>query len=143
MRQLAAAAFLLVASASARADDKPAPVDFVKQIRPLLSEHCFRCHGPKEQKNGLRLDRRDNAFKGGESNEPAIVPGNPDKSLAVIYIRGDDPDVMMPPEGERVPKEKLELLVRWIKEGASWPDEAPQKLQRSPSPLAVEGRGGG
>ncbi|MBI1902121.1 MAG: hypothetical protein HYS13_13555 [Planctomycetia bacterium] len=127
MRVPAAAALLFFASALARAEEKPAAVDFAKQVRPILAEHCFRCHGPKEQKNGLRLDRRDDALRGGESKEPAIVPGNPDKSLAVIYIRGDDPEVMMPPEGERVPKEKLELLVRWIREGASWPDEAPDK----------------
>src|SRR6266852_1752163 len=84
-----------VASGSARADD----VDFTRDVRPLLSRHCFKCHGPDEKarKSGLRLDVREAALKGGESGEPAIVPGKADEGELVRRIFSDDEGEMMPP----------------------------------------------
>lgn len=119
------AAWWLGAMAPCRAaDTKP---DFVKQIRPILAEHCIRCHGPEKQQSGLRLDSKERAFQGGDSGEPAIVPGKPDNSLMIVYIRGDDPDVFMPPEGDRVPEKQQKLLIEWIKAGAVWPSESGDK----------------
>src|SRR5262245_1160344 len=69
---------------------------FEKKIRPVLVEHCYRCHGPeKKPKAQLRLDSRAALVKGGESG-PAIVPGEPDKSLLVKAVRFTDPELKMP-----------------------------------------------
>src|SRR5262245_3572203 len=83
-------------SGSARAE----PVDFSRDVRPLLSRHCFKCHGPDDQarKAKLRLDRREAATAGGRSGTPAVVPGKPDESELVRRIlAADDTEVMPPP----------------------------------------------
>src|SRR4051812_46285240 len=68
---------VILPAAAARAEEPP---EFGKDIRPLLERHCFECHGPQAQEAGLRLDVKQAALKGGESNEPAIVPGSSEKS---------------------------------------------------------------
>lgn len=100
------------------------PIEFDKHVRPILERHCWACHGADKQQAGLRLDVRERAVKGGESGEPAIVPGEPEKSLAVLLIRGDDPDVVMPPEGERVSEAELQTPIQWIEQGAPWSKKA-------------------
>lgn len=70
---------------------------FEKRIRPILSEHCYECHGDKKQKGGLRLDSRDGWQKGGDSG-PAIEPGFAEKSLLIKGVRYTDPDFQMPPK---------------------------------------------
>ena len=68
----------------------PAAVKFFEtKVRPLLAEHCFQCHGPEKQRAGLRLDSREAMLKGGDSG-PAVVPGQPDKSLLVEAINHGD-----------------------------------------------------
>ena len=96
------------------------PVDFKREIEPLFKAHCIRCHGPDEQRSGYRLDSKDAAFRGGETGEAAIVAGDADNSPLVQYIRGDDADFVMPPEGERLSAAEVERIVRWIDEGAKW-----------------------
>src|SRR5258708_34038208 len=83
-----------VALRSTRADD----VDFTRDVRPLLSRHCFKCHGPDEKarKAGLRLDVREAALKGGESGEPAIVPGKADEGELVRRGLSDGEGGRMP-----------------------------------------------
>src|SRR5260370_20050335 len=89
-----------VAPRPARADD----VDFTRDVRPLLSRHCFKCHGPAEKarKAGLRLDVREAALKGGESSEPAIVPGKVDEDELVRRLFSDDEGEMMPPPSAKL-----------------------------------------
>ncbi|MGC3971378.1 MAG: DUF1553 domain-containing protein [Pirellulales bacterium] len=96
-------------------------VDFVRDIRPLLSAKCVACHGPEEQAGALRWDRRADAFKGGESG-PAIVPGQGAKSLVIQMISAADGDASMPPEGERLDVEEVALVRRWVDQGAVWPE---------------------
>jgi mono/diheme cytochrome c family protein len=112
------------------------PVDFQHQIRPILSEHCFECHGPDEQarKAKLRLDRREAAIaKGSRSGIHAIVPGKPLESELISRIRSSDADVVMPPAEHQnaLDSEQIELLERWIAEGATytehWAFVAPRK----------------
>src|SRR3954454_19148642 len=76
-----------------------AEVDFNRDVRPLLSRYCFKCHGPDDgaRKAKLRLDGREAALKGGRSEEPAVVPGKPDDSELVRRILADDPNRIMPP----------------------------------------------
>jgi hypothetical protein len=84
-----------------RADE----VDFENHVRPLLIARCGDCHGPEEQKGGLRLDARHFAFKGGDSGE-AIVPRQSEESELVRRITSDDADERMPPESHRFPRMK-------------------------------------
>ncbi|MEZ6041841.1 MAG: DUF1553 domain-containing protein [Planctomycetaceae bacterium] len=95
-------------------------IDFEKQIRPILLEHCSECHGPNRQKGGLRLDARHGAFHGGESGL-VIVPGHPEDSELIVRISSTDAD-QMPPEGPRLSDRELHLLSEWIEDGAVWPE---------------------
>ena len=99
------------------------PVDFSRDIQPVLAEHCYQCHGPEKQKNGLRLDSKAEALKGGDSG-PAIIPGKSAESRLIHYVAGLDPDTFMPPKGERLSAEQIGLLRAWIEQGAVWPDAA-------------------
>ncbi|MHC5209548.1 MAG: DUF1553 domain-containing protein [Planctomycetota bacterium] len=94
---------------------------FEERIRPLLSENCFRCHGPdaKKLKAGLLMSGRSGLLAGGDSG-PAIVPGDPDKSLLVQAVRYDDSELQMPPDG-RLPDASIALLEDWVRDGAPWP----------------------
>src|SRR3954470_17118475 len=88
-------AFPLGLSANANG---PAP-DYSRDVRPILADNCFRCHGADEQsrKAGLRLDMHDSAIRGGDSDEPAIVPGKPDASQLLHRITSGDESERMPP----------------------------------------------
>ncbi len=101
-----------------------AEVDFAREIRPLLSENCFACHGPdsNKRKAGLRLDQKDSAFGKNESGETAIVPGDLEKSELLRRVISEDKDEVMPPpkEHKKLKPEQVALLKRWIKEGANW-----------------------
>ncbi|HEX3314820.1 MAG TPA: DUF1553 domain-containing protein, partial [Gemmataceae bacterium] len=107
---------LLCVAATATADEK---IRFNRDIRPILADHCYRCHGPDSasRKAKLRLDDRDVALKRG-----AIAPGHADKSELVARIFADDPDSVMPPPRVKNPltKSQNELLRRWIDEGAEY-----------------------
>ena len=90
---------------------------FEQNVRPLLAQSCYSCHGDKKQKGGLRLDSIEAILKGGESG-PAVVPGRPDDSLLVSAINYEGPE--MPPNGKLAP-EKVAVLTRWVSAGAPWP----------------------
>ena len=94
-----------------------APVDYVREVRPVLREHCYRCHGPLKQKGKLRLDTRALAVKGGKSGA-AFAPGNVETSLLVKKISAKDVAKRMPPEGEALSEKEINILTRWIAEGA-------------------------
>lgn len=102
------------------AADEPPAVDFERDIRPLLVDHCVTCHGPTTHKSGLRLDARSLAFAGGDSG-PIIKPGDSATSELVRRIASTDDDAM-PPEGERLTAQQIELMTRWVAEGANWPE---------------------
>jgi len=101
-----------------------AEIDFNRDIRPILSEHCYACHGPdsNKRKAELRLDVKESAFGEAESGEVAVVPGDPDHSELVRRITAMDPDDLMPPPKElkQLKPEQVELLTRWVKQGAPW-----------------------
>lgn len=99
-------------------------VDFTNEIRPLLSDHCFACHGPDDahREGGFRLDDKESAFGVGDSGATLIVAGQPDQSLIIARILETDPNALMPPAEHNKPltPEQIELLKRWISEGAEW-----------------------
>ncbi len=98
---------------------EPAKIDFVRDMQPLFKAHCTGCHGPKQQKNGFRLDRRRDALKGGTA--PMIGPGNADASRLYLRLVGDRVGLQMPPDGALSP-EQIKLIKAWIDQGAIWPD---------------------
>ena len=103
------------------ADDAP---DFSRDVRPILSQHCFKCHGPddKTRKGGLRLDLRDSATKEAKSGAVALVPGQPDKSELVARIFSTDEDELMPPPSVKrtLTPEQKDTLRRWVAAGAEY-----------------------
>src|SRR5688572_29089692 len=82
------------------------PIDFVKDIQPILSSSCYNCHGPKRAEAGLRFDRRREALKGSE-NGPVILPGKSAESLMVHAVSGLKDDLKMPKKGERLTSEQV------------------------------------
>jgi formylglycine-generating enzyme required for sulfatase activity/mono/diheme cytochrome c family protein len=99
-------------------------IDFVKDIQPLLEVNCLGCHREGNPKGNLRLDNKADAFKGGDDGI-AIVPLKPKKSpLYTSTVLPPDHDDLMPPsnKGGPLPKEETDLLLRWIEQGAIWPD---------------------
>jgi len=115
---IAICALLVLAAAPAHAE-----VDFVRDVQPIFQQHCVKCHGADKPRGGLRLDVRDLAMEGSDSGV-VIEPGHPDRSDVVRRAASDDPDVMMPPKGERLSDEQVATLRAWIAAGATWPDEA-------------------
>ncbi|MHB9005500.1 MAG: PSD1 and planctomycete cytochrome C domain-containing protein [Limisphaerales bacterium] len=105
------------------AEEQPAArPDFQRDIAPILTRRCSECHGPDQQKAGLRLDSRDAALKGGKSGQPALAPGRSDGSSLFTRVVTTDPADVMPPQGDRLTAEQVSLLKAWIDTGAEWPD---------------------
>lgn len=97
---------------------------FEKKVRPILVEHCFKCHGDlkgKEPKGGLRVDSRAALLKGGD-NGPALVPGNLEKSKLIEAIRFQNSEMKMPPSG-KLQAQQIADLEAWVKDGAAWPKD--------------------
>ncbi|OAI46598.1 hypothetical protein AYO44_11085 [Planctomycetaceae bacterium SCGC AG-212-F19] len=130
--RLVAIGLLLAAASSLHAAEG---VDFQRDIRPILSDNCFKCHGPDEstRKGKLRLDGRDHAIKAGRSGAIAVVPGKPEASELLKRITTADADEVMPPPdtGKKLTPKQVDLLRRWIAAGATyqqhWAFIAPQR----------------
>jgi hypothetical protein len=106
-------------------------IDFARQIRPILAENCFRCHEEKA-KGGLRLNSLEAARQGGDSGEPAIVPGNPGASRLLSLVHPEAGEEIMPPKGGPLAESDRLLLTDWIRQGASFSSAARQIV---PAPL--------
>ena len=118
---------LLSSAASLLANDR---VDYLKQIKPVLRERCFACHGALKQEGGLRLDTAALAIKGGESGA-VIKPGDAAASLLLKRVTATDESERMPPEGEPLKPEQIEALRSWITQKAEAPaDEQPERHPR-------------
>jgi hypothetical protein len=100
----------------ARADDK---VDFAKSIQPILESRCIECHSEKKTKGDLRLDSKAEALKA----EKVLVPGKADESHLIerVSLPAGHDDIM-PPKGDPLTKEQIEVLKKWVNEGATWPE---------------------
>jgi hypothetical protein len=116
----------------ALAQDKPAtlppaanrPVDFDKDIKPILSASCVSCHGNGKSKGGFRIDTRETFLHGGDTGEAAAKPGDSANSLVIKMVTGVgiDDSLVMPQKGRRLTSEEVGLLRAWIDQGAKWPD---------------------
>ncbi len=113
---------VLVVIAGTRLSFSESPDEFFeKNVRPVLVDQCYKCHSAdaKKLKGGLRVDARELLLKGGETG-PAMVPGDPDKSLLVKAIHRVDEDSAMPPK-DALPQKDVDALTAWVKMGAPWP----------------------
>lgn len=113
--------------------------DFNREVRPLLSGRCFKCHGPdaETREAGLRLDQAEGSRAALDSGERAIVPGQPQASALIERITTTDPNLRMPPpsEGDALTPAEIELLQQWIAEGAGYAEHwAFVPPQRPPLP---------
>lgn len=115
--RLVTVAGTLVLAAAGRGADR---VDFGRDVLPIFKSHCTSCHGPKQQKNGFRLDRRRDAMKGGTS--VMIGPGNSEGSRLYHRLTGDTSGPQMPPDGP-LTADQIRVVKTWIDQGAQWPDE--------------------
>src|SRR5436305_1269069 len=99
------------------------PINFARDVLPVLSANCFACHGPDshERQAELRLDLEAEAKKARDRNV-AIVSGQPEKSTVIARLRSGDPEKIMPPPASRkkVTPEQIDAISRWIAEGAKW-----------------------
>jgi hypothetical protein len=106
----------------AAAADRPTPEQaefFEKEVRPLLAERCFDCHGGKKTRGGLKLTSRAGIIQGGDTR-PAAVPGKPDESLLIQAVRQTG-DLKMPPKA-RLSDREITRLRRWVEMGLPWPE---------------------
>ena len=113
---------------------------FEKQVRPLLVNHCYECHANREKNGGLLLDSREGLLKGGDTG-PALVPGQPDKSLLIEAVRYKNHDLQMPPK-KPLSEAEVGTLVEWVKRGAADPREATHSAAEPVQGMSLaEGRG--
>ncbi|MBO0799245.1 MAG: DUF1549 domain-containing protein, partial [Blastocatellia bacterium] len=136
---LTGALFYLVLSSGAAADGSQAkPVDFDREIRPILSDNCFACHGPdeKQRRAKLHFDTKEGAF----AKQGVIVPGDSAHSKLVMRISSKDPNVIMPPpeSGHKLTAEQIGLLKRWVDEGAQWHEHWAYVAPKRPEPPQVK-----
>src|SRR3954447_4161712 len=110
---------LVALCASARADEAKAaaPVDFTKDVQPILKSACYQCHGPSKQKGKLRLDAKNLAINGGKSGK-AIIPGRSDQSALFARITTHDDDDRMPQDRDPLTADQIATIKAWIDQGA-------------------------
>jgi hypothetical protein len=129
---------LFLCAAAAFGAEKP--VDFQRQIRPILSENCFQCHGPDSgtRMAGLRLDLKDGVFAA-RKRGAAVVPGDSSASLLYQRIAEKNPAKRMPPESSHksLTQPQIDLLKRWIEEGAAWKEHWAFQAPRRSAPPEV------
>jgi len=119
------------------ANEGQATAFFREKVRPILVNQCFKCHSHEADKikGGLVLDSREGVITGGDTG-PAVVPGDPEKSLLIKAIRYDDADLQMPPNkagGKKLPDASIAVLTEWVKLGVPWADEPKgQKMASRP-----------
>jgi len=110
------------------ADDaqRAAMTFFEKEVRPILANRCYECHGEKKQKGGLRADQIGYLKAGGDTG-PALVPGKPEESPLIEAVRHTNADFKMPPK-EKMPDAEIAALEKWIRMGAPWPEDTAKKV---------------
>jgi hypothetical protein len=132
-------AIVIVGLTLCSAPEADASLSFNRDVRPILSNHCFKCHGPAMQEAGLRLDLAKAATARLESGNTAVVPRDAAASEVLKRVTSSDPDVRMPPEGESPPLAAAEIatLEKWIAQGAGYEKHWAYVPPLRPEPPAV------
>ena len=137
-RLLAAGVFTFSAVSVTHAATDEEIAWFENNVRPVLANNCFKCHGPDEQEGELRLDHISTILDGGEYG-PAIVAGAPEKSNVIEAINWLDPDFQMPPK-KKLSDVEIAALTKWVEMGAPWPDEPLPGTNNEQEEFDLEGR---
>ena len=119
------------------------PISFNKQIRPILADRCYACHGPDsaQRVSDMRLDQQETTFQELPSGEFPVVKGKPNESAVIHRIVSDDDEIKMPPvdSGKTLTQQEIELIQQWISEGADWNKHwAYEAPQHSPLPRPIK-----
>src|SRR5438874_2377090 len=125
-------------TAAASTTAEPAGVEFFeRRIRPIFVENCYKCHSAEAEKikGSFLLDTREGLLKGGETG-PAIVPGEPEKSLLIKAVRYTDENLQMPPKNKKLAPDQIADLEAWIKMGAPDPRSPTQPATRNTPPAS-------
>lgn len=145
LRSILVAVFSLVVAASSLF---AAPPDFAHDIAPILRDHCGQCHIGKNKKGGLSFNSRAVMLAGGDDGK-VVQPGKSGESKLIAVVASRDPDIQMPPKGQRLSEKQVNLLKDWIDSGANWDEgfvfqkpsyEPPLKPRRPELPPVVAGR---
>ena len=107
-------------SGHSKSTTAPQRVDFNRDVRPIFNSQCMSCHGGVKQAGNVSFSYREQALGKGKSGRPVIVPGNPRVSELMARITSTDPEIRMPLHGAPLPQTQIDVLRRWIKEGAQW-----------------------
>ncbi len=123
---------ILPLTAALCAAESEGDIFFRQKVQPILTQHCFKCHSHGEKMKGnLLVDSREALLTGGDTG-PAVVPGNPAKSLIIEAIGYKNTDLQMPPKGERLTAAQIATLTQWVKLGVPWPELPGQKMKARP-----------
>ena len=109
-----------------------APIDFVRDVRPIFEAHCYDCHSGDTRKSGLRLDVKSAALKGGDNHGPDIIPGKAAESPLIQFLTSANEDEIMPPKGGPLSEKDIATLTAWVNEGAAWPDGVDEVTLKDP-----------
>ena len=114
---------------------------FENKVRPILANNCYKCHSSQAQKlkGGLSLEFKDSTAQR-RRNGPAVVPGEPEKSLLIKAVRYTDPDLQMPPKGKKLSDADIDTLVTWVRMGAPDPRVVTGDAKFGPKIRATIGR---
>ncbi len=118
-------------------------IDFERDVRPILAEHCWECHSAAEQNGGLRLDDASAIIAAGhtagtDSGQPAIVPGRTQESELLKRVGSDSDEERMPPEGPRLSNRQIDALTAWIEAGAHWPESSMSDVESRRGATAMD-----
>ncbi|MBI4903193.1 MAG: ankyrin repeat domain-containing protein [Acidobacteria bacterium] len=108
-------------------------IDFDKHVKPILAERCFSCHGARQQQSGLRLDKRQNALRGGDYG-PVIIAGKSAESKLIRKLVDGDGGMLMPPTGA-LAAEEIGILRAWIDQGGEYGDVSMEEKERPVKPV--------
>ena len=107
----------------------PDKVDFYRKVMPIFEAKCYSCHQGGKTKGGLKLHTREYALKGGKEDGPGIVPGDAHDSAIFLRVTDEDQDYVMPPKGDKLTRNEIDVLEKWINEGAHWPEMDVQSME--------------
>ncbi len=127
--------FLLLSSPAAFCQSDE-PIDFGRQIQPILAKRCVSCHGPDKAEGGLRLTQKESILAKLPSEKSAVVPKHVEQSELIRRITSTDDGERMPPEGPALTPSQIDLLKKWIEQGAEWKEHwafVPPKVQPIPA----------
>ena len=117
-----------------RGEEAIKPVDYLTEIKPMLAQRCSGCHGPETQKSGYRVDSAKSLIQGGDTGE-AVIPGKPADSFLMHAILGTNGATRMPPKDPRLTDAEVDLIKRWIEQGAKAPEG-----DQPPAPAEIKNR---